>query len=267
MKMSSSEKILEFARDLALRGGSLAREHFGEVKARFKADHSVVTDADHQVEEMIVSEIKRHFPGHSILAEEGTSEIADPSGPLWIIDPIDGTSAFSHCLPVWGVSVAFYERMRGVAGVVYLPLLEDLYTATFDGPARLGDDPLSPLEPSELTTESMICISSDFHRVARCTYPGKARALGSLAGNLCYVARGSAVGSFNQEARLWDIAAGALILERVGGVVQLFDGSPLDFASMAATTKTGGFLAAGHEEMLAKIKPYIEPFPSGSAGH
>jgi len=262
MKTSSSGKILDFARDLVLRGGDLALDRFGRAVPRFKADHSVVTEADKAVEEWIVGEIQKHFPGHSILAEEGTFQVSDPAGPLWIIDPIDGTSAFSHCLPVWGVSVAFYERMRGVAAAFFLPVIGDLYTATWDGPARLGEEELPRLVPSELTTESMICISSDFHLRARCTYPGKARALGSLAANLCYVARGSAVGAFNQESHLWDIAAGALVLERVGGVVRVFDGSTPDFATMVATTRTGGFLAAGHEEMLAKIKPYIEPFPA-----
>jgi len=239
----------------------LAKEYFGHVEPRLKADRSVVTEADRRVEDLITAEIGKRFPDHSILAEEGTVRVADPAGPLWIIDPIDGTSAFSHSLPVWGVSVAFYEAMRPVAGAFYLPLLDDLYTATCDGPARLGDREIEALSPSPIHSESLLCISSDFHLRARNRFPGKARALGSLAANLCYVARGSATAAVNQEAHIWDIAVGWLVLERVGGALCRFDASPLNIREMLTTTRTGGYLIAAHPAVIPQVKRYIELLP------
>jgi len=250
--------MLAVARDLALRGGRLAKQFFGAVEPSFKDDRSVVTEADRRVEDFIVGEIRRRFPDHSVLAEEGTRSISDPAAPLWIIDPIDGTSAFSHCLPVWGVSVAFFQDLQAVAGAFYLPLLDDLYTATCDGPARLGDRVLQPLEAAPIHSESLLCVSSDFHLRARNRFPGKARALGSLAANFCYVARGSAVAAVNQEAHIWDIAVGRLVLERVGAKTCLFDGSALDTPAMLRTTRTGGFLLAAQPAVMPLIRSYID---------
>lgn len=258
MNSIRQEEILSFAKELAVRGGKVAERYFGKVSPSYKADNTPVTEADRAVEDFIVSEITKRYPDHSILGEEGTEMISDLAGPLWVIDPLDGTSAFSQFLPIWGVSVGFFSEHRPLAGAFYAPLLDDLYTATADGPARCGSAELH-LDPSpRIDSNSMMLVSSDFHHYVRNRFPGNARALGSIAADICYVARGGGVAAVSGTVKAWDLGAAMLILERAGGSFRYLDGSPLEARDLLEERSTRGLFVAAHESVISRIAGYIQ---------
>ena len=260
MACSRYQEFLDFAKKLALGGGALALAHFGDVRPEWKPDRSVVTRADLAVEKMIREAVLKRYPRHSILGEEGTREIRDLDGPVWVIDPVDGTSAFTRCLPIWGVSVACFEDRRPVAGAFFMPVLNDLYTATCDGPSFYGKEPIRIPEPGPADEESLLLVSSDFHKMAENRYPGKCRALGSTAANVCYVARGCATAEVTQGSYIWDVGAVGLILERAGGELRYLDGRPMDLGAVLEQTRTDGFYVASHPKAFDTVRETIRPY-------
>jgi myo-inositol-1(or 4)-monophosphatase len=227
----------------------------------WKPDQSIVTEADHISEDYIVSRIHATHPRDSILGEEKTNEVRDSAGPLWIIDPIDGTSSFVRGMPIWGVSLAYFEEGEPVVGVFYLPRLEEIYWATAEGGAYWNGEPIRIDGPEKIDSESVMAVGSDFHRVAVNRFPGKVRSFGSLAANLCYVARGSVTAAISSRTRIWDIAAGGLIVQRAGGAVRYIDGRSLDWRQLVTDGGTREFLVAGHSEVISNVSRYIEPLP------
>src|SRR5512136_2308640 len=133
------EKVIRHAGEIALR-------HFGKVKATRKADNTVVTAADSEVEAFLRDTLSRAFPADGFLGEEMGSS-AGRSGRTWVIDPIDGTASYALGLPVWGVSVGLMrdQDRQPVAGLFYMPLVNELYLshgndALFDGrPMRVDE--------------------------------------------------------------------------------------------------------------------------------
>jgi myo-inositol-1(or 4)-monophosphatase len=259
--LKSISSILSFARGTVSEAGRKVRGYCGCVLPERKPDGTIVTEADRISEDLIVSRIHAAFPDHSILGEEKTTEIRDWAGPLWIIDPIDGTSSFVRGMPIWGVSLGYFENCEPVAGVFYMPKLDECYWATAEGAAFLNGEPIAMADPEQIDSESVMAVGSDFHRVAVNRFPGKVRSFGSLAANLCYVARGSVTAAVSSRTRIWDIAAGGLIVQCAGGVLRFLDGRSLDWRRLLAERKTLEFLVAGHSEVISEVSRYIEPLP------
>lgn len=148
----------------------------------------------------------------------------------WVIDPIDGTVNFSHGLKLWCTSVAVLRDETVVAGAIYSPILNELYTATIDGQTCLNDKPIHVSETTQLK-RSIICtglrIASNEKIGTESTVLaiGKAcqrvRMLGSAALDMCYVASGAADGYFEAGIYEWDISAGKLLVERAGGKAEI----------------------------------------------
>ncbi len=260
--LKNVSSILNFARETAREAGRRVERYCGCALPERKADGSIVTEADRISEDYIVSRIRAAFPGDSILGEEKTSEIHDPFGPLWIVDPIDGTSSFVRGMPIWGVSLAYFEEGAPVVGVFFMPKLDETYWATADGAALLNGKTIEIGGPEEIDSESVMAVGSDFHRVAVNLFPGKVRSFGSLAANLCYVARGSVTVAVSTCTRLWDIAAGGLIAQRAGAAILHLDGRPLDWRRLTKDLETREFLVAGHPSVIPKVSGYVEPLPS-----
>ncbi|MCE2439471.1 MAG: inositol monophosphatase [Candidatus Latescibacteria bacterium] len=213
---------------IAHKAGKIALSHFGKTAGRLKADCSWVTQADLDVEAYLRKELASTRPHDAILGEEGADP--PPASPVvWAIDPIDGTRAFNHGLPVWGVSIGVFENGEPTMGVFILPVLGDVYhtdgaTAFYNGRA------LAPQTPA-LDANALLLVSEGAFKRLRIDYPGKTLSLGSAAAHLCYVARGSAVGAFDH-ASIWDYAAGAAILNVLGIRLRYLSGRTVDFEEL-----------------------------------
>ncbi len=214
--------------DMVREAGGIALSHFGRTEGTLKADNSWVTQADVDVEAFLRREIESRRPNDAILGEEGANPT--PSSPVvWAIDPIDGTRAFNHGLPVWGVSIGVFENGEPAMGAFILPAVGDVFYT--DGvSAFCNGRALTPPAPA-LDANALLLVSEGAFKRLRIDYPGKTLSLGSAAAHLCYVARGSAVGAFDH-ASIWDYAAGAAILKVLGIRLRYLSGGSVDFEEL-----------------------------------
>ncbi len=231
---------LEFAEDLASRTGALIAEaRAGQaLDLSYKDGNELLTSADLQADELIRGEIEKTFPAHNILSEESSPDLSDPqalNGPLWIVDPIDGTVNFSHGMPFWCCSIAVREKGGTVAGAVYGPDVNELYTATADRKSTCNGEPIFV---SEVPTLDKAMIMTGVDQFVDPSLPPfaifksfasnaqKVRVMGSAALDICRVANGAADGYFEAGIYLWDVAAAQLIVEQAGGKAEILYDMP-----------------------------------------
>lgn len=225
----------QFLHDIVAQAGKLTldyRSRLGELAVERKSIHELVSEADPAVEEFLVGEIRRRFPGHAIMGEEhGEQSGADYR---WLIDPIDGTTCFVHGLAFFGVSVAVEKNDELVLGAVYLPALDEFFEAQRDGGAFLNGKPIkvsqrARLDESVLAT-SVGCIGygpdEDNLGAIAAVKPHilTLRNFGSAALHCCYVACGRLEGYWQPNARPYDVAAGLLIVQEANGRFSDFAG-------------------------------------------
>lgn len=230
------DDLLAIAIDAARAGGEILLRLYGgsDLGAEEKAKNDLVSRADRESEAAIVARIRSAFPGHSILAEEGGRLAGERDGLEWIIDPLDGTTNYLRGVPFFCVSIAVVERGRPVAAVVLDPLRDDLFTATRGQGARRGATPLrlpdrAGLDGAVLATgfpfkahgalDTYLALFRDLFLEARAI-----RRCGAAALDLAYTAAGVFDGFFEFKLSIWDVAAGALLIEEAGGRVCDFDG-------------------------------------------
>jgi myo-inositol-1(or 4)-monophosphatase len=223
--------------------GKIALQHFRQVTTARKADRTVVTVADHEVEGFLRKALSQAFPADGLLGEEMGTQ-AGQSGRLWVIDPIDGTAAYAAGLPVWGVSVGLLEDWEPLAGIFYAPLLDELYLS-HGHDALFNAQPIRVDGSNHIDDGSFLCVTSAAHRKYRINFVGKTRALGSTAANVCYVARGTAVGALLGQPSLWDIVGVLPILRAAGGDLRYLSGRALDLAALAERHKCPEPVLAG----------------------
>ena len=121
----------------------------GGMRAELKGLHDFVTEADRAAEEEIVAYVRTEFPGHAILAEEGSPRDAS-QGTRWVIDPLDGTTNFIHGVATFAVSIAVEDATGVLAGAVYDPVHEEMFHARRRGGARLNGVPIACSRPGSL---------------------------------------------------------------------------------------------------------------------
>ncbi|MDP6777119.1 MAG: inositol monophosphatase family protein [Candidatus Latescibacteria bacterium] len=213
---------------LVREAGQIALSHFGGSTATLKPDNSWVTEADLAVESAVRDALHKARPGEAVLGEEGKDAPPDAS-VVWAIDPIDGTRAFNHGFPVWGISVGMLIDGLPTVGAFYLPVLDDLYHTDGDR-AYCNSMPLAPPSPP-VEGNSVLLISEGAFGVVPTGYPGKVLGFGSATAHLCYVAKGSAVGAVDR-ASIWDYAAAAAILRAVDVPFRYLSGHDVDFVQL-----------------------------------
>ena len=234
---SMTASLIETAVAAAKAGGEVALRSWrnltaGEVSEKKKNDF--VTDADRESEESIVARIREAFPADNFLGEEGGRRGTDAGARTWIIDPIDGTSNFIAGFPFWCVSIAAREKDELVAGVVWDPLREEIYTAergagAFRNGARIRVTGRPGLDGAFLATgfpfrsrENIDLYLSIFRELF--LHARAIRRAGSAALDLSMVAAGVFDGFFEFRLSAWDIAAGALLITEAGGRLTDFSG-------------------------------------------
>ena len=210
------------------KAGEIALNHFGQTQGTLKPDSSWVTQADLDVETYLRSELEKARPSDDILGEEGDNP-PPTSDIVWAIDPIDGTRVFNHGLPVWGISIGALIEGIPTVGAILLPALGDIYY-TDGNTAHLNATQLTPPAPI-IDANALLMVSEGAFDRCDVEYKGKVISLGSAAANLCYVARGSAVGAIDQ-ANIWDYAAGAAILGILDIPFTYLSGKKVDFTAL-----------------------------------
>lgn len=239
-----NEIFLDFALKTAAKAGKIVMKDFGkETKVEAKGIRDIVTKYDRASEEFIKKEIKKHFPDHEFLGEEGgLTKTKKKSSPyMWIVDPIDGTKNFARKIPLFAVSIALYKNGKPLIGVVHNPALNETFWAekgkgafkcsSWEKPHRIKVSKTKKLEDAILATgfhpQDTKKNLPIFAHLTQETFA--TRRTGSAAIDLCYTASGLFDGFWEFHLKPWDIAAGLLILQEAGGKATNFDGSKVDF--------------------------------------
>jgi myo-inositol-1(or 4)-monophosphatase len=218
---------LESALLAAMKASEVLRAGLGaEHEITYKGEVDFVTEVDKEAERVIREELLGTFPTHGMLAEEG-GELAAEEDARWIVDPLDGTTNYTHGLPIFCVSVALERAAEGVVlGVVHDPMREETFVAERGRGATLNGRPISVSDTDEpiraliatdfpYDRERMPQVLELFGRFSALSRG--MRRLGAAALDLCYVAAGRLDGYYMRGVRPWDLAAGSLIVREAGG--------------------------------------------------
>ncbi|MBI2619269.1 MAG: inositol monophosphatase [Ignavibacteriales bacterium] len=254
--------MLDLAIEAATEAGRMIKMHSGramKVESKSGQETNLVTDLDRKAEELIIRTIKKRYHNHDFLAEESGSH-ETKSDYRWVIDPIDGTTNFTHGLPIYCVSIGLEHRGELILGVVYDPNRDELFTAEKGKGAFLNK---RPIRVSGTRTLIEALVVTGFPYDVR-SNPGHVvqhfnnflmaaqavRRLGSAALDLCYVAAGRFDGYWEVTLNPWDMAAGVLILEEAGGKFTDLEGFPSTIHRKSLLTSNGII----HEQMVEVLK-------------
>ena len=209
-----------------------------------KGPKDLVSEADIAVEAFLKEKLLNKYPEYGFWGEE--SGRTDGKAGLWVVDPIDGTHSFLRGQYFWSISIALITGQETRIGLVYAPVFKDLYAAEKGKGARQNNQPISVSSIDQLA-DAMVCTGfaclrdnlreNNLDRFARIALRTRdQRRFGSAALDLCLVAAGQLDAFWEQHLNLYDVAAGALIVEEAGGMVCDFGGSPgLDPEEVLAT--------------------------------
>lgn len=227
---------LEFIKGLAREVAETARTRAGRVTPQEKANHSFVTDLDHDLERLIRERLGARFPDDQLTGEEYAA--SGGSGPRqWSIDPIDGTGNLVHGLPLWAVSIGLIDAGEPVLGVIAVPPLNELYWATKAGGAWRDGLRLKALDAATVHDQDNICLGTNAMRaVDPRSLPGRLRDLGSACCEAVFTAssRLQACGYLGEQRH--DVAAGAVIAAEAGCQFATIDGRTLTPSEFVAET-------------------------------
>ena len=246
--------IVEKASELILKNHNNIR------KISYKSSKSnLVTNVDHEVENLVLKEIIKKYPDHSIIAEESGKHKKNPRYK-WFIDPIDGTTNFAHGYPFFCISIAFAEAGEVKFGLVKNPITDELFSAVKNKGAKLNGKNIKVSKIKTLS-ESLLATgfpydkkdsrASNLKNFCKLTLLSHGvRRDGAAALDLCYTACGRVDGFWEIKLSPWDVAAGVLIVQEAGGKVTDFQGNKYDIF----TDKIVSTNSLIHKELLKHLK-------------
>ena len=251
-------ELTEYAIEWGYQAGEIAMRYFKKVAVAYKADATLVTEADLEIERFLFLKIREVYPSHALLGEESGHHVASllpandtKAAYMWAIDPLDGTSAFVQGLPGWGISLGLLYHGQPVFGLFYMPLLHDLTYTTDDG-ISCNQQILRNTVRKDWKKRGYLAVTSSTHHEFDLK-PFRTRALGSVSANLVYTARGSATAALIPKAYLWDLAATACILTQAGGTLSYLSGKAIDYSALADGSLAPEPIIAGHPEIVASV--------------
>ncbi len=239
-------------------GRTLQRRFRTAVRVKVKGPADIVTATDVEAQNLIVGRIRRKFPAHGILAEEGLDDTAGTEW-RWIVDPLDGTKNFAHGLPNFCLSIAAERGGQVKLGVVLDPMHDELFAAVRGYGAWCNGRPIGVSETRDLGQAFLGTglphrvrrfagsVGRTFSRFATLSLGVRDRGAGAL--DLCYVACGRFDGYWEIDQSPWDIAAGGLIVEEAGGRMSDFRGRPFDIFGGETVASNGRI----HDQILAVL--------------
>ncbi|MGH9508426.1 MAG: inositol monophosphatase family protein [Terriglobales bacterium] len=269
--MGAAHEFVPAMEEIAREAGALLMTYFARrVKVEYKGEVDLVTEADRASEALITDRIHARWPRHSVLAEEGTR--TQGAGEYqWYVDPLDGTTNFAHGFPVFCISMAVEQKGKRVAGVIYDPTRDELFTAEAGSGAYLNSRRIHVSKIAKLS-ESLLATGFPshkrhknpnihfYHQITLRTH-GVRRA-GSAALDLAGVACGRFDGFWEFNLNPWDTAAGVLLVEEAGGQVTDFTGNPFRTKSDETVASNGLLHADLLREFAAIMAGREEGLPS-----
>ncbi len=255
---------LQSAVDAAHQAGRILISYLGKATVREKGPSDLVTNADIAAQQAIQKILQARHPEFEFLGEESSADEQAASrssgNPIWVVDPLDGTTNFVHRLPGFSVSIALVIEDSVKLGVIFDPTSGALYTATDDGPAMRDGQPIRVSGCQQLSQALVVCsfrpavrrddecIQQFLNVVEVCQ---SLRRFGSAAMNLCWLAEGCLDSYWASSVKCWDVAAGHLIAARAGAVFSQIDGSQFNLWNPKFLASASPQL---HNQMLAQLK-------------
>lgn len=232
--------FLRAAFDAALAGGQILKKYWAQkIDVQQKSfSWDLVTQADKESEEAVLAILKQRFPDHSTLCEETGAHHLPNTEYLWIVDPLDGTTNYTHQYPMVCVSIGLVYRNVPIVAVVYNPIHDELFHAVAGKGAFLNQSPIAVSSVNRLE-QSLLATGFAYHRTQTtdnnysefCRLTNLTQGVrrgGAAALDLAYVAAGRLDGFWEQGLQPWDMAAGALLVTEAGGSVSAYDNAPFD---------------------------------------
>ena len=255
--------MLNIAMEAAREAGLYLKDNIGKIKnieRKKEQATNLVTEIDKQSEALIIEKIHRHFPEHAVLGEE-SGEHKRTSEYKWIIDPLDGTTNFTHGLPIFCVTIGVEFKSEIIAGAIYNPNTDEMFSAEKGKGAFLNSKKIQVTSTDSLI-ESLLVTGFPYnvdenpynvveHFVNFLPVAQGVRRLGSAALDMAYVACGRMDGYWEVFLNPWDKAAGILIMREAGGKVTDFDGNESNVIYNPNTVASNGKI---HKEMISVIQ-------------
>jgi myo-inositol-1(or 4)-monophosphatase len=256
--MQYLEKAVEIAREA---GALLASYYERRVPFESKGEFDLVTEADRASEKLIVERLSSHFPLHGILAEEGGGH-ESASEYRWYVDPLDGTTNFAHSFPMFNVTLGLARGDELIAGVVFVPLTNELFTAERGAGAYLNNRRIHVSSAKRLA-ESLSSTGFPsrkrqhnaniyfYYQLAMASHG--VRRTGSAAIDVAYVACGRLDFFWEFGLKPWDVAAGCLLVQEAGGRVSEMDGAAYRITKSESFLSDNGLVHAEVLEIFREV--------------
>lgn len=250
---SSLSDYLKTAKSCALESGELISEAFKLKKnpSQKSGPNDLVTKTDKESEQLIKNRLKKAFPSHKFIGEEGGDVLTITESPTWIIDPLDGTTNFVHGIPFVAVSIALVLNKKVQVAVVYNPIINEMFTATLGGGTYYNSQQVRVSTESDLTY-SLVDADlkhKDFDRISG--HVQSVRRLGAASLQLASVAMGRLDAYVENNLKVWDYAAGSLLVTEAGGRVMI-NGS-----DSAQATLGHADILSGNPKIVRKLSDII----------
>lgn len=255
------KKRIEVIKKCALEAGEILKYYYSnEINIRFKGKLDMVTDADINSQEKIVNIIKSEFPDDEIIAEENTENTSNLKS-TWIIDPLDGTTNFVHRMPWFAISIAYLNNGNIKLGLIYIPLLNELFFAVKGEGAFLNGKRISVSKEDKLERclvgtgfpysihENYEEIISRFKKVL--INVRGVRRPGAAAQDLAYVSCGRFDAFYEDGLKPWDVAAGILLINEAGGKVTGYNGEEYQIGKSNQILASNLFLHEKIKELIS----------------
>ena len=259
-------ETLEIAKKSALIGNEILKDNYNKIQTISSKGRKgdLVTNVDLEVENKIKEYLTEKTPDISINAEE-SGKLNKSSDLTWCIDPLDGTTNYSHGYPFFGTSIGLVFKNKPILGAISVPYLNELYSACIGGGSFCNDNKLKVSNPINLS-DSLLVTGFSYDRFETednnyaefCYLTHKTRGVrrgGAAAVDLAFVAAGKVDGYWERGLEVWDLAAGAIIVKEAGGIIS-------DYPSGEFNLSSGRILACSPtlEEELRKELNNVSPF-------
>lgn len=258
--------FLDIATEAALAGGEVLQQYWGKIAEIEEKGRSgdLVTEADKASETVILEILQRHFPDHSILAEESGKRGQSTSQYLWAIDPLDGTTNYTHQYPFFSTSIGLLIDGIPSVGAIFDPFHRELFRAAKGLGATRNRSSIRVSQTSALANSLLVTgfaydrrETSDNNYAEFCHLTHLTQGVrrgGSAAIDLAYVACGRLDGYWERGLSPWDIVAGIVLVEEAGGKVTAYDGSVWQLESGRILASNGRIHSKLSEELL-QVRP------------
>ena len=207
---------------------------FGEIEklqVSRKGPSDFVTNSDIKAEKIIIEELKKARPGYSIISEENGIEKNKDSNNTWIIDPIDGTVNFLHGIPHFAISIALKSNDEIVSGLIFDPIKNEMFFAEKEGGAFFNNHRIRVSKKNKLNN-CLFVTGGKIKQEPDLLY----RKSGSAALDMAYVAAGKFDGCFQKNIKIWDIAAGVILVKEAGGIINNIDINKHEYEKVIASS-------------------------------